>query len=68
MGACEWKDGNVSGNVYDFVTTYTETIGLACTAEKCPKRLTVVVTANVPSGNHEPAPLRVSTLITNQES
>lgn len=68
MGACEWKDGNVSGNVYDFVTSYSEPSKLCTTTEKCPRRLTVVVTANVPTGNHEPAVVRVSTLIANPES
>ncbi len=60
LGACEWKDGQVSGNVYDFVTNHADT---NCGATCKYKRLTVVVTATVPTGNHEPAPLRVSTLI-----
>lgn len=63
VGACEWKDGNVSGSVYDFVTTYTEADKLSCEGEKCPKRITVVATANVPTGNQPVKPIRVSTLI-----
>jgi Tfp pilus assembly protein PilV len=63
VGACEWKDGLVEGYAYDFVTWHKDG---KCGA-KCPensyRRLTVVVTAKVPAGNHEPAMLRVSTLI-----
>lgn len=67
VGACEWSDGEVSGNVYDFVTWYSEPKGLCTKEEKpCPKRITVVVTANVPSGNHEPHAVRVSTLVSEQ--
>lgn len=64
VGACEWVDGLVGGNVYDFVTWHTDgKCGAGCPAEKNYKRITVVVTAKVPSGNHEPASVRVSTLI-----
>ncbi|HEY3960799.1 MAG TPA: prepilin-type N-terminal cleavage/methylation domain-containing protein [Solirubrobacteraceae bacterium] len=63
MGACEWKDGNVSGYVYDFVTWYEEPSKLCKEEKLCPKRLTVVVTANVKGGNHEPHFVRVSTLV-----
>lgn len=67
VGACEWSDGEVSGNVYDFVTWYSEPSKLCTKYEKpCPKRITVVVTANVPSGNHEPHAVRVSTLVAEQ--
>jgi Tfp pilus assembly protein PilV len=64
VGACEWKDGQQSGNVYDFVTWHTDS---KC-GEKCPtkenyKRLTVVVTVNVPNGTRAVPPLRVSTLV-----
>ena len=63
IGACEWSDGNVSGSIYDFVTRHSEP-GTLCKVEtECPKRLTVVVTATVPSGNRQPVPIRVSTLI-----
>ncbi len=68
VGACEWKDGNISGNVYDFVTWYGEPRKLCKEEKLCPKRITVVVTANVPAGNHEPASVRVSTLIAEPSS
>lgn len=64
IGACEWKDGVVEGSVYDFVTWHTDgKCGVLCPKEGNYKRLTVVVTAKVTPGNHEPAALRVSTLI-----
>jgi Tfp pilus assembly protein PilV len=64
FGACEWKDGLVSGSVYDFITWHTDK---NCKTANDYKRITVVVTAKVPSGNHEPAAVRVSTLITPKE-
>jgi Tfp pilus assembly protein PilV len=64
VGACEWKDGLLSGNVYDFVTWHTDThCGAECPASENYKRLTVAVTVKVPAGNHEPTPVRVSTLL-----
>lgn len=62
-GACEWENGHVSGNVYDFVTWHVDPI---CKehAENY-KRLTVVVTATVPGSNQQPVAVRVSTLIVN---
>jgi Tfp pilus assembly protein PilV len=64
VGACEWKDGLAEGYVYDFITWHTDgNCGVLCPKEKNYKRLTVVVTAKVPAGNHEPAAVRVSTLI-----
>jgi Tfp pilus assembly protein PilV len=63
VGACEWSDGLVEGNVYDFVTWHTDKCK-TCAGTENHKRLTVVVTAKVPASNHEPTPLRVSTLIT----
>jgi prepilin-type N-terminal cleavage/methylation domain-containing protein len=62
-GACEWADGPVSGNVYDFVT-WAKDKNCTKTQENY-KRLTVAVTAKVPSGNRKPAVVRVSTLIAN---
>ena len=64
VGACEWEDGSVSGNVYDFVTWHSDK-NVCAKTETNYKRLTVVVTAKVPSGNHQPAAVRVSTLIAN---
>lgn len=68
LGACEWTDGNVSGKVYDFVTWHSDPVcekeeagKKLCTASSY-KRITVVVTATVPSGR-TPAPVRVSTLV-----
>ena len=64
LGACEWKDGLVEGSVYDFVTWHTDgKCGANCPASADYKRLTVIVTAKVTTGNHEPVALRVSTLI-----
>lgn len=63
VGACEWKEGLVEGYAYDFVTWHNDgKCGLKC-GEKNYKRLTVIVTAKVSAGNHEPAALRVTTLI-----
>jgi Tfp pilus assembly protein PilV len=68
IGACEWKDGVLSGNVYDFVTWHTDkNCGAKCPTKENYKRLTVVVTLTVPSGARQVAPLRVSTLIAEQE-
>jgi prepilin-type N-terminal cleavage/methylation domain-containing protein len=63
-GACEWGEGTLTGNVYDFVTWHHDT-NAKCTKTENYKRLTVAVTAKVPSGNHKPAVVRVSTLIAN---
>jgi prepilin-type N-terminal cleavage/methylation domain-containing protein len=63
VGSCEWEDGPVKGNVYDFVTWHQDA-ACATKAENY-KRLTVAVTATVPSSNHKPAVVRVSTLIAN---
>jgi prepilin-type N-terminal cleavage/methylation domain-containing protein len=73
VGACVWLsesqctknetacDGLLEAKVYDFVTWYTDG---GTKKEKAAKRLTVVVTGKVPGGNHEPAPVRISTLVT----
>jgi hypothetical protein len=63
VGACEWEDGPVSGNVYDFVT-WAKDKNCSKTQENY-KRLTVAVTVKVPSGTHKTAVVRVSTLIAN---
>jgi Tfp pilus assembly protein PilV len=62
VGACEWGEGNLTGNVYDFVTWQEDK---NCATEKDYKRLTVVVTVKVPSGSRAVAPTRVSTLVVN---
>jgi Tfp pilus assembly protein PilV len=68
LGACEWTDGNVSGNVYPFVTWHTDPVcekeeaGKAICATFSYKRITVIVTVTVPNGR-QPTPTRVSTLI-----
>jgi prepilin-type N-terminal cleavage/methylation domain-containing protein len=65
VGACEWSDGLVEGKVYDFVTWHSDKhCGSSCATKENYKRLIVVVTAKVPSGNHEPAWFRATTLIT----
>jgi prepilin-type N-terminal cleavage/methylation domain-containing protein len=66
IGACEWTDGNVSGYVYDFITRHSE-LSLCKIEAECPKRLTVVVTTNVPAGS-APNPVRVSTLLSEPTS
>lgn len=64
VGACEWSAGLVSGKVYDFVTWHADnSCGAGCPTKENYKRLTVVVTVKVPAGNHEPAPVRISTLV-----
>jgi Tfp pilus assembly protein PilV len=64
VGACEWKDGNASGRLYDFVTSHTDTsCGSSCPSKENYKRLTVVATVTVPAGSREPAAVRVSTLV-----
>jgi hypothetical protein len=63
VGACEWEDGNLKGNVYDFVTSQKDP---NCkNLETSYKRLTVVVTVKVPNGSRAVAPTRVSTLVVN---
>jgi Tfp pilus assembly protein PilV len=64
VGACEWGEGNLKGNVYDFVTWQKDKT-CTTTSEEDYKRLTVVVTVKVPSGSRAVAPTRVSTLIAN---
>ncbi|HEV2975556.1 MAG TPA: hypothetical protein VGX69_11290 [Solirubrobacteraceae bacterium] len=62
IGACEWKDGQMSGKVYDFVSWHTDgKCGSECLASKNYKRLTVAVTLTTPSGASTIAPTRVST-------
>jgi Tfp pilus assembly protein PilV len=64
VGACEWSDGLVKGSLYDFVTWHAdEHCGAKCATKENYKRLTVVVTVNVPNGNHEAVALRMSTLV-----
>ena len=68
FGACEWTDGRLKGNVYDFVTYHKDPACTPAESEKCAesyKRITVVVTVSVPSGTHVPTPVRVSTMIPN---
>jgi Tfp pilus assembly protein PilV len=63
VGACEWSDALVEGKVYDFVTFHADK-SCVSKCEENYKRLTVVVTAKVPGSNKEPAPVRVSTIVT----
>jgi len=64
VGACEWADGLVAGNVYDFITWHSDASCTKCSSKTNNyKRLTVVVTVKVPASNHEPPPLRVSTIV-----
>lgn len=59
-----WVDGQVSGKVYDFITWHNDgSCGAECKATENYKRLTVVVTAKVPAGNHEPKVMRLSTFV-----
>jgi len=68
IGACEWKDGVLGGNVYDFVTWHTDkNCGAKCPTKENYKRLTVVVTLSVPGGARQVAPVRISTLIAEPE-
>lgn len=66
-----WSDGNVSGEVYAFVTWQTDGssakpyCGEGCPTENDYKRLTVVVTVNVAASSHQVAPVKASTLIAN---
>lgn len=63
IGSCEWGEGNLKGNVYDFVTWQKDP---SCkNLETSYKRLTVVVTVTVPSSSRAVAPTRVSTLVAN---
>ena len=65
LGPCEWADGLITGNIYDFVTWHTDGhCGGTCPAKENYKRLTVVVTTNVPGSHQDPGAVRVSTLIT----
>jgi Tfp pilus assembly protein PilV len=73
LGACEWTDGNVSGKVYAFVTWHTDPVcereeaGKKLCSTSSYKRITVLVTASVPSGR-EPTPARVSTVVAEPSS
>jgi Tfp pilus assembly protein PilV len=62
VGACEWSDGQVSGNVYDFVSYVSNTF-CSATEENCPRRLTVAVTGKVSGALHQPAVVRISTIV-----
>jgi prepilin-type N-terminal cleavage/methylation domain-containing protein len=64
IGACEWGEGTLTGNVYDFVTWHHDT-NTTCAKTENYKRLTVVVTVKVPSSSRAVAPTRVSTLVAN---
>jgi Tfp pilus assembly protein PilV len=64
VAACEWSDGLIEGKVYDFVTWHSDgKCGEKCPAKENYKRLTVIVTAKVPTGSREPAAVRVSTFV-----
>jgi prepilin-type N-terminal cleavage/methylation domain-containing protein len=64
VGACEWKSGPLSGQVYDFITWHTDgNCGSSCPAKENYKRITVVADVNVSGGSGQVPPLRVSTLI-----
>jgi Tfp pilus assembly protein PilV len=64
LGACEWKSGALSGEVYDFITWHTDgNCGASCPGKENYKRITAVATVNVPVGSRQVPPLRVSTLI-----
>jgi Tfp pilus assembly protein PilV len=64
VGACEWTDGLVSGKVYDFISWHSDSSCTNCSSKvNNYKRLTVIVTVKVPSNNHEPPPLRVTTIV-----
>ncbi len=64
FGACKWGEGTLKGTVYDFVTWHHDE-NVKCTKTENYKRLTVVVTVEVPSGSRAVAPTRVSTLVAN---
>lgn len=64
LGACEWKNGPLSGEVYDFITWHTDgNCGPSCPTKENYKRITVVATINLPGGGRQVPPLRVSLLI-----
>jgi Tfp pilus assembly protein PilV len=69
IGSCEWKDGNTSGYIYDFVTWHSDTV---CTREesgkkfcssKSDKRITVVATVSVPPNSHAHPAILVYTIV-----
>lgn len=70
VGSCEWTDGRLKGDIYDFITWHYDTVckqevkvGEKRCSEESYKRATVVVTVSVPSGTHAVTPTRSSTLI-----
>lgn len=71
IGSCEWKDGNTSGYVYDFVTWHSDTVcskeekGKKICSTKSDKRLTVVSTVIMPSGSHYHPTIRISSIVSN---
>lgn len=65
VGACEWSDGRLSGDVYDFVTWHEDPVcakETLCSAQSY-KRVTVAVTVNAPSSDVTPKPVQASVLI-----
>jgi prepilin-type N-terminal cleavage/methylation domain-containing protein len=74
VGSCEWKDGLISGAVYDFVTWHSDVVcekeeggKKICTA-KSYKSIVVIATVNVPSTSATHPQVRVSTLIADPSS
>jgi prepilin-type N-terminal cleavage/methylation domain-containing protein len=57
---CTWSSSPLSGSLYYFVSVAKDGV---CAKAPCPKRLTVVVTVNVPAGTRAVAPALVTTII-----
>lgn len=74
IGSCEWKDGNTSGYVYDFVTWHSDTVcskeenGKKICSTKSDKRVTVVSNVIMPSGSHYHPSIRISSIVANPSS
>lgn len=74
IGSCEWKDGNTSGYVYDFVTWHSDKVcskeenGKKICSTKSDKHVTVVSTVIMPSGSHYHPSIRISSIVSNPAS
>ncbi len=74
IGSCEWKDGQVSGALYDFVTWHNDVVckveekGKKVCSTQSDKRLTVIATVNVPAGSASHPQVRTATIVSDPHS
>jgi len=74
IGSCEWKDGQVNGALYDFVTWHNDVVckveekGKKVCSTQSDKRLTVIATVNVPAGSASHPQVRTATIVSDPHS